>query len=124
MSRFRIDTRGTGSTWGVLTSRFAWPLAAATLLAGCLSTHPRYTRLRVTNPRGELIADWVAVGPITRVENGYRTTAVERTSGPPYSTLTRYPDGWPTTAVGPNISHWHCPAPDWLQEFESYGFAK
>jgi hypothetical protein len=92
--------------------RFAWPLAMLTLLAGCQSA---YTRLRVTNPRGELIADWVAVGRIVRTDQGYRITAVERISGPPYSIRSRYPDGWRTTAVGPNISHWRCPAPEWLQ---------
>ena len=95
--------------------RFAGPLAALTLLAGCQSN---YTRLRVTNPRGERIADWVAIGPIVPVDNGYRITAVERISGPPYPILTRYPDGWRTTAVGPNIRHWRCPAPDWLREID------
>ena len=82
-------------------------------LVGCQSN---YTRLAVTNPRGERIADWVAVGPIIPLERGYRIKAVERLSGPPHPILTRYPDGWRTTVVGPNIHHWRCPAPAWLYE--------
>lgn len=95
--------------------RFLAPLAALTLLAGCQTT---YTRLRVTNFRNEVISEWVARGPIHPIERGYRITAVERISAPPYSTLTTYPDGWRTTVVGPHIRHWHCPEPYWLAENE------
>jgi len=111
----------------------AWLLAALPLLTGCetyytqlWATTPRgaqvassatfYTRLRITNPRGELIADWVARGPVWHVEAGYRITAVERTEGCPYPHTARYPDGWSTTVVGPNIRRWRCAKPAWLAE--------
>jgi len=117
-SKAHMNASKRASKWGALVPRFAWPLAVLMLSACCHST---YTRLRVTNPRGELIADWVAVGPIYPVGRGYRIIAVERISGPPHPILTRYPDGWRTTAVGPNIRHWRCPAPDWLQEIDDDG---
>lgn len=90
----------------------AWLLAALPLLAGCET----YTRLRITNPRGELIADWVARGPVWHVEEGYRITAVERTEGCPYPLTARYPDGWRTTVVGANIRRWRCNKPAWLDD--------
>ena len=99
--------------------RSTWLLAALASLSGCEIDQfgrNQYTRLVVTNPRGGLIADWVARGPIVPNERGYRITAVQRISGPPDSILSRYPDGWRTTAVGPNIHHWRCPAPEWLEE--------
>lgn len=121
-SQAHVNASQRASKWGALVPRFAWPLAVLMLSACCHSTyHGTYTRLRVTNPRGELIADWVAVGPIWPVERGYCITAVERISGPPRPILTRYPDGWRTAAVGPNIRHWRCPAPDWLQESDADG---
>jgi hypothetical protein len=95
--------------------RFIWFLAALPFLAGCQTT---YTQLRVTNPRGEVITDWVARGHISRVERGYRITAVERTDGPPSRGTARYPNGWRTTVVGPTIRHWHCAKPAWLRDDE------
>ncbi len=47
-----------------------------------------------------------------------RVTAVERESGPPYPTLSKYPDGWRTTVTGPNIMHWRCAKPLWLYDRE------
>ena len=91
----------------------AWLLIALPLLAGCQT---QYTRLRITNPRGELIADWVARGPIWHVEDGLRITAVERTEGRPYPLTARYPDGWPTVVVGKNIHRWPCAKPAWLDD--------
>jgi len=93
--------------------RFAGPLLTLSFFAGCEST---YTTLRVTNPRGELISDWVARGFIWHVEEGWRITAVQRTDGPPYPKTTHYPDGWRTTVVGPYVHHWRCAKPAWLDE--------
>ena len=92
-------------------------LAALTLSAGCGSG--RYTKLRVTNHRGEILAEWVARGCILPSEQGYRITAVERLSGPPHPVLSRYPDGWHTSVTGPHILHWRCGKPLWLYELEN-----
>ena len=93
------------------------PLLAVLVLAGgCASGH--YTKLRVTNHRGEIMAEWVARGHILRSEKGYRITAVERRSGPPHPIFSKYPDGWHTTVTGPHILHWRCGKPFWLYELE------
>ncbi len=89
--------------------------ALLTLLAGCQNS---FTKFEVTNHRDQFIAEWVARGSVIPIERGYRITAIERRSGPPYSTLTRYPDGWRTTVVGPHIRRWSCPKPAWLAERE------
>lgn len=91
-------------------------LAALVLVTGCQTT--KFTKLRVTNHRGEMIAEWTAKGAVSATERGYRITAVERLSGPPYSTYTRYPDGWRTNAVGPHILRWRCQKPLWLAELD------
>ena len=92
-------------------------LAVLVLTAGCASR--RYTKLRVTNPRGEILAEWVARGYILRSEQGYRITAVERLSGEPHPILSKYPDGWHTTVTGPHILHWRCGKPFWLYALEN-----
>ena len=89
-------------------------LLAVLALNGCAT----YTKLRVTDRRGGLISEWVARGHIHRTEFGYRVNAVERVSGPPYSILSKYPDGWRTTVTGPNIDHWRCAKPLWLYDRE------
>lgn len=81
------------------------------LIVGCES---EYTQLRVTNPRGEVIADWVARGHVGQTETGYCITALQRTDGYPYPITARYPDGWRVTVVGPNIHRWPCAKPAWL----------
>jgi len=93
------------------------PLIAFLCFAGCQTT-TEYTKFRVTNYRGELIADWVAEGPFRHVENGYHITAVQRTSGPPYSRTMRYPNGWHTRVDGPHIVFWQCGKPLWLYELD------
>lgn len=93
-------------------------LAALALTAGCESS--QYTKLRVTGYRGQLLSEWVAKGPIQRVDRGYRITAVERISGPPYSLLSKYPDGWRTTVTGPHILRWQCGQPYWLYAHEHH----
>jgi len=90
-------------------------VAAALLLSGCQNS---FTKFRVTNYRDELVAEWIARGYVVPLERGYGITAVERTSGPPYSMATHYPDGWRTTVAGPHIWHWHCPKPRWLAEYD------
>ena len=54
------------------------------VLTGCQSlpfTAPHYTHFRVTNYRGELIADWTAEGDYGRVGPAYKIKAVERIVG-------------------------------------------
>lgn len=93
--------------------RPAWLVAATLpLLSGCCESE--YTQLRVTNPRGEVIADWIAHGHVAHVETGYRITALQRTDGYPHPLTARYPDGWCVTVVGPNVHRWSCSKPLWL----------
>ena len=92
-------------------------LAALVLMAGCGSGH--FTKLRVTNHRGEILAEWVARGVVLPTDRGYRITAVERLSGEPHPILSKYPDGWHTTVTGPHILHWQCGKPFWLYELEN-----
>jgi len=92
-------------------------LLAALVFAGCATGE--YTKFRVTNQRGEVLAEWVARGKIARTEAGYRITAVERRSGAPYALLSKYPEGWRTTVAGPHIRHWRCGQPFWLYAWES-----
>ncbi|HEY3898994.1 MAG TPA: hypothetical protein VGM54_10300 [Chthoniobacter sp.] len=101
-----------GSIRNVKSHYLIWALMALPLLSGCET----YTELRVTNPRGELIADWIARGYIWKLEDGWRVTAVQRKDGPPYPKTTYYPDGWRTTVVGPYVHHWHCAKPAWLDD--------
>jgi hypothetical protein len=100
-------------------------LALLLLASGCAtSSHPnRYTKLRVTDHHGELIAEWVAKGYVMPVEKGYRITAVERLSGPRYPIYSRYPEGWLTTVTGPHIRSWRCGEPSWLYALNHDDFA-
>ena len=96
--------------------RLVWPLVALPIVTGCESYgHHHYTHLRVTNPRGEVIADWVATGHVSHVDEGYRITALERTDGPPSHGTVRFPDGWRVTVVGPYIHRWRCEKPTWFE---------
>ena len=92
-----------------------WSLGA---FSGCARSE-KYTKLRVTDYRGATISEYTARGGIRPVEGGYRINAVERESGPPYRMLSKYPDGWKTTVLGPRISHWRAEKPDWLAEREA-----
>lgn len=91
-------------------------LAVLTLLTGCQTA--KYSKLRVTNHRGEFISEWVARGKVTATDRGYLITAVERHSAPPLPVTTYYPDGWRTNVVGPHILRWRCPKPLWLAELD------
>lgn len=77
-----------------------------------------YTHFRVTNHRDDIVAEWTARGGYHSLERGYRITAVERISAPPYRMVTRYPNGWRTNVVGPHIEYWRCPKPDWLAKLD------
>ncbi len=78
----------------------------------------RYRRVRVTNPRGELIAEWIAQGSVRRTERGFKFLAVERTSAPPNMIHVRYPDGRAVEAAGPNITVARAGTPLWIYEKE------
>ncbi len=85
-------------------------------LAGCQT---KYTQFRVTNLRGEVIADWVAAGKYSKDREGYQIHAVQRISGEPYPQTTCYPEGWSTLVVGPNIARWPVAKPEWLERYEA-----
>lgn len=99
-----------------------------TLFAGCESApivlhpwHKGYRRVRVTNPRGELVTDWIAVGKVWRTAaNTYHFRAVERDTAPPYSQEIHYPDARPVEVNGANILVTPCGKPLWLYDLEGY----
>lgn len=97
------------------------PLLAFVLLAGCqtYSGSPSYTKFTVTDHQGDRIADWVAEGCVKKVEQGYAIKAVERHSGPPNEVVNKYPNGWHTTVVGPNIVRQPVDKPQWLAELDA-----
>jgi hypothetical protein len=120
VARLRLSRRF-GSFQCVTFPRLFFPAAVLILAAGCAGdqTSRHFTRLRVTDQRGHLIAEWVARGRLHPAEHGYRINAVERLSGPPYAIFTRYPDGWRTTVTGPHILRVKCGEPYWLYEKEA-----
>jgi hypothetical protein len=87
------------------------------LLPACAPSE-KFTRLRVSDYRGETLAEYTARGGIRPVEGGYRIMAVERISGHPYPTLSKYPLGWHAVVLGPRVSHWRVEKPAWLAERE------
>ena len=95
------------------------------LLSGChtsryLSVHRDYYRIRVTNPRGEFIADYIAEGGVRRSERGYAFRAVERTSPMPFMMTNRYPRGRRIEVAGPNIVVTPSGKPEWLYHIDGY----
>lgn len=93
------------------------------LLPGCatrryVGPEDAYYRVRVTNPRGELIADYIAQGYVKRTELGYSFKAVERTSAPPYMMTLRYPRGRRIEVMGPNIIVTPSGKPAWLYRMD------
>lgn len=111
----------------VTLSRILVLLVAVLLISGCSSTLEKrsgppqyYYRVRVTNLRGELVADWIAEGRVTRTERGYRFRAVERTSAPPYMTATQYPHGRRIEVTGANIVVTPASKPYWLFAMDGY----
>jgi hypothetical protein len=100
----------------------------ALALVGCqtrLGSHPwprKYKLVRVTNPRGELIADWIAQGGVWQTERGYRFRAIERTTGYPIVLTTQYPHGRRVEVGGPNIVVSPVRKPLWLAEREGHWY--
>ncbi len=95
------------------------------LLSGChthryLSVYRDYYRVRVTNPRGEFIADYIAEGGVRRTERGYEFRAVERTGPVPYMMTVRYPRGRRIDVAGPNIVVTPSGKPEWLYHIDGY----
>jgi len=108
---------------GVKLTRPLLLLLALVLIAGCADPFsrlipPAYYRVRVTDPRGILIADWIAVGYVARTETGYRFKAVERLATAPHPQVARYPHGRHAEASGPNIIVARCGEPLWLYEMK------
>ena len=99
-------------------TRVLFLLALAALLPGCAgyTRYERYTKFRSSNLRGETLAVWTARGFYYPIAGGYRITAVERVSGPPYPHESRYPHGWKTTVTGPAIESWPTEKPAWLDD--------
>ena len=75
---------------------------------------PKYTLFRVTNPRGELLAEWIAEGVWWRSGDGYEIRAVQHRSGPPFPQTDCYPNGIKTVVAGPNIVRRVVAKPEWL----------
>ena len=100
-------------------------LLAFALLAGCENTStrnelvpPKYTKLSVTDPRGDLLAEWIAEGHVKRADQGYTIKAIERRTPPPFQTEAQYPNGRVSTVVGPNIVLEDIEKPEWLKKLD------
>jgi hypothetical protein len=95
-------------------------LGCALAFPACTSrqTSAKFTALRVSTYRGETLSEYVARGPVQKVEGGFKIHAVERRSAPPYAQRSRYPYGWDTTVLGPRIHRWETEKPDWLAAWE------
>lgn len=112
-------------------------IAACLLFAGCTnldrSNEVKYTRLTVTDPTGNFVAEWVAEGRVRKAGvaqgtfreavEGYDILAVERRTGPPHSLRIRYPNRRAVTVVGPNIILEEIEKPDWLLALDAEGEA-
>jgi hypothetical protein len=103
--------------------RFLILLTLVLTLNGCVTTRRSnfltrnkvYRTVRVTDFQGHLVADWVAEGWVWRYGPGYRFRAMERVSGGPYPTRTRYPYGRKVIVNGTNIVVTPCDKPEWLR---------
>ena len=91
-------------------------LAALATLTGC---ETQYTRLTSANHEGTVSAVWIAEGPTRKIDQGYRISAVERSTYGTDPVSTRYPNGWRTIATGPNILLEPVSKPHWLVELDS-----
>ena len=104
-------------------------LLAFALLAACENTRTRkdpdsdkvsrkYTQLTVTDPRGDVISEWIAEGHVKKFDQGYTIKAVERHTAPPSPTTSQYPNGRISSVVGPNIILEDVEKPDWLKKLD------
>jgi hypothetical protein len=92
-------------------------------LNGCVSTRRSnfitrnqvYRKIHATDYQGYLVADWIAEGRVWRHGPGYRFKAMERLSGGPFPTRTRYPHGRRVIINVPNIIVTPCDKPEWLR---------
>ena len=94
------------------------PFIAVLALTGCQTT---YTRLTVTNFDAEKVSEWIAEGPVRRVDQGYVIRAVERRTEGAFPVVLRFPNGWKTTVVGTNIIQEDTDKPDWLVALDEGG---
>jgi hypothetical protein len=96
-------------------------------LAGCVTPviemhyHPHdYYLVQVTNPRGEVVTNWIAEGKVWQTwEHYYRFRAVERNTAGPYPQQIHYPDGRYEETSGANIHVTPCGKPLWLYESDN-----
>ena len=104
------------------------PLLALAACIGCAGPTPlgrsgspqRYSRVTVTNPRGLLVAEWIAEGPVKARGEGYRFRTVQRVSAPPFSVVSRYPLGRVVWITGPNITVAPSGKPVWLYDLDGF----
>jgi hypothetical protein len=78
------------------------------------SDHYHYFLIRNTDYRGEVVADWIAQGPVVRTPEGYKFHAVEHDTAPPFPQQIHYPDGRSVEISGPNLVVRPCGQPYWL----------
>ncbi len=106
--------------------RYLVLLAVLALTAGCVTPLGRskiphhYRKITVTDYHGSLVAEWVAEGKVSRRGDGYRFTAVQRTSSPPFVTTSHFPQGRKIAITGPHITVAPCGKPDWLYELDGF----
>ncbi len=104
-------------------------LLALALLAGCETTRTRknpdadnddrkYTRLTVTDLRGDIVSEWIAEGRVKKADQGYTIKAVERHTAPPDPTHSKYPNGRISTVAGQNIILEDVEKPGWLRKLD------
>jgi hypothetical protein len=79
-----------------------------------------YRDVRVMDYQGHLVAAWVAEGRVWSHGPGYRFRAMERQSGGPFPTRTRYPYGRKVTVNAPNIIVTPRDKPEWLRARDGY----
>jgi hypothetical protein len=102
--------------------------ALAMFVSGCetsytsnvFTRHRLYRKIHVTDLQGELIADWIAEGPVWRYAPGYRFKAVERRLGGPIPVVSRYPNGRKVITTGPNMVIMPCDKPQWLIDIDGF----
>ena len=104
-------------------------LLAFALLAGCETTRTqknsdadkdgrKYTKLTVTDLTGDIVSEWIAEGRVKKCDQGYTIKAVERHSGPPNPTESKYPNGRISTVAGQNIILEDVEKPEWLKKLD------
>ncbi|MCX6982602.1 MAG: hypothetical protein NTV08_17900 [Verrucomicrobia bacterium] len=103
-------------------------LLAFALLAGCETTRTKdsaankdcqkYTKLTVTDLTGDMVSEWIAEGRVKKADQGYTIKAVERRSGPPNPTESKYPNGRISTVAGQNIILEDVEKPEWLKKLD------